>query len=246
MIDFHCHLDLYPDPHKIANECQSRNLYILSVTNTPSAWSGTAALAHDSDRIWTALGLHPQIAHERKGELPLFEQLLPKTRYVGEIGLDGAPEFKLHWPDQITVFTKILDSCSRVGGRILSIHSRRAVMPVLDALEAHSGAGIPILHWFSGSMRELERAVELRCWFSVNQAMLGGIKGRELVAKMSRDHVLTESDGPFTLVNGRAALPWDTELSAIALAELWTEPIDKVHKQLVSNMLSLRQWKACL
>ena len=52
----------------------------------------------------TALGLHPQLAHERKSELPLFDELLPQTEYVGEIGLDGAPEFRKSWRDQCDVF----------------------------------------------------------------------------------------------------------------------------------------------
>src|ERR1035437_8151628 len=60
----------------------------------PSAWQGTSALAAPTKRIRTALGLHPQLAHERMNELPLFDSYLPETRYVGEIGLDGAPEFR--------------------------------------------------------------------------------------------------------------------------------------------------------
>ena len=101
-------------------------MYILSVTTTPSAWHGTSTLANGKNRIRTALGLHPQLAHERKSELPLFDDLVMKTRYVGEIGLDGAPEFREHWKDQVEVFEHILKTCSTAGGRILSIHSRRA------------------------------------------------------------------------------------------------------------------------
>src|SRR5258708_3936522 len=37
MIDFHRHLDLYPDPQGVAREYVARELYILSVTTTPSA-----------------------------------------------------------------------------------------------------------------------------------------------------------------------------------------------------------------
>jgi TatD DNase family protein len=239
VIDFHCHLDLYPNPYQVANDCVSRNLDVLSVTTTPSAWSGTTALAHGSAHIRTALGLHPQLAHERKSELLLFERFLPDARYVGEIGLDGTPEFKRHWSDQTLVFTYILSACARAGGRILSIHSRRAATPVLDALQAHSGAGTPILHWFSGSQRELARAVELGCWFSVGPAMLVGSKGRDLTANMPRDRVLTESDGPFARVDGRAALPWDSERAATGLAELWAKPVDEVREQLVSNLRCL-------
>src|SRR5688572_3852935 len=97
MIDFHCHLDLYPDAAKVRDECVRRELDILSVTTTPSAWRGTSALAQKAPRIRTALGLHPQLAHERQSELALFDSILPETRYVGEIGLDGAPEFRPHW-----------------------------------------------------------------------------------------------------------------------------------------------------
>lgn len=212
---------------------------MLSVTTTPSAWSGTVALVSGSAKIRTALGLHPQIAHERKGELALFERLLVETRYVGEIGLDGAPEFKRHWVDQVMVFERILDACTRGGGRILSIHSRRAATPVLEALEAHRGAGTPILHWFSGSHRELARAVDLGCWFSVGPAMLNGDKGRALVSKMPRDRILTETDGPFAQIDGRSALPWDVERAVTGLAELWGETIPVAREHLKGNLLRL-------
>lgn len=239
MIDFHCHLDLYPDPHAIARECVARGLYILSVTTTPSAWAGTAALAHEAPRIRTALGLHPQIAHERKGELPLLERLLPDVRYVGEIGLDGGPEYKRHWQDQVFVFTRILELCAGVGGRVLTIHSRRAAVSVLDALEAHPGAGTPILHWFSGTQRELARAVDLNCWFSVGPAMLASEKGRALAAKMPRDRLLTETDGPFAQLEGSMALPWDAERAIALLADMWTEPETAVRDRLATNLRRL-------
>ena len=108
MIDFHCHLDLYPRPVAVRDECDRRGLHILSVTTTPSAWKGTCALTSGSGRIRTALGLHPQLAHERRQELALFDRLLPDTPYVGEIGLDGAPEFRKHWRSQLAVLEHIL------------------------------------------------------------------------------------------------------------------------------------------
>jgi TatD DNase family protein len=157
VIDFHCHLDLYPDPARLVAECRQRGLYVLSVTTTPSAWKGTSALASDAPRIRTALGLHPQLAHQRKSELSLFDELLPQVRYVGEVGLDGAPEFRPHWQSQVAVFEHILSHCSAAGGRIMTIHSRRASVAVLDRLEAFPGAGRFILHWFSGNVRDLDR-----------------------------------------------------------------------------------------
>lgn len=241
MIDFHCHLDLYPDPHAVVRECVARGVYVLSVTTTPSAWAGTAALAHDAPRIRTALGLHPQIVHERKAELPLFERLLPEVRYVGETGLDGGPEYKRHWHDQVSAFTRILELCEKAGGRILTVHSRRAARAVLDTLAAHPGAGLPILHWFSGTPRELKQAVDLGCWFSIGPAMLAGDKGRALAARMPRDRVLTETDGPFAQLDGRAALPWDAEQAIISLAEVWDQPVAEVRARISDNLRHLAE-----
>ena len=34
VIDFHCHLDLYPNHHSVRQECDRRGMYILSVTTT--------------------------------------------------------------------------------------------------------------------------------------------------------------------------------------------------------------------
>lgn len=236
MIDFHCHLDLYPDPHGVARACADRGLYVLSVTTTPSAWVGTAALAQGNTRTRTALGLHPQLAHQRKSELAQFERLLGETRYVGEIGLDGAPEFKRYWDDQIEVFKSILDLCCEAGGRVMSIHSRRAAKPVLDMLESRPAAGTPILHWFSGSVRELARAVDLGCWFSIGPAMLRGEKGRELAAKMPRERVLTESDGPFAQIAGRSMWPWEAGEVIGDLGKIWGCPPADVERQLLANL----------
>ena len=48
------------------------------------------ALAQDAPRIRTALGLHPQIAHERAHELALLEQLLGGLRR-GRAGSQSGP-----------------------------------------------------------------------------------------------------------------------------------------------------------
>lgn len=239
MIDFHCHLDLYPDPIKVADECRRRGLYVLSVTTTPSAWQGTHALSQAGDRIRTALGLHPQIAHERRSELALFDAILPTTRYVGEIGLDGSPELRPHWETQIAVFEHVLAACAAAGGRIMSIHSRRAAKAVLDRLGAVPDIGTPVLHWFSGSMRDLDRAVALGCWFSVGPAMLSGERGRSLVAKMPRDRVLTESDGPFAQIGGAPVMPWQVDDAGAALARLWSVSTAEVDKTIRANLREL-------
>lgn len=239
MIDFHCHLDLYPDAARVAHDCRRRGLYVLSVTTTPSAWKGTSALAGDTPRIRTALGLHPQIAHERVGELGLFDELLPQVRSVGEIGLDGAPEFRPHWHTQVAVFEHILAKCSEAGGRPMTVHSRRASSAVLDRLQAFPDAGTPALHWFSGSLRDLDRAINLGCWFSVGPAMLKGENGRALVARMPPERVLTESDGPFAQIDGVPVMPWHVDTAVHELSRIWSLPYEKTNQMILGNLRRL-------
>jgi len=239
VIDFHCHLDLYPNPIAVRDECVSRGLYVLSVTTTPSAWLGTSALAAHTQRIRTGLGLHPQLAHERQNELVLFDRFLPETRYVGEIGLDGGSEFRSHWQSQLVVFEHILEKCRAAGGRIMSLHSRRASAALLNYLEKFTEAGTPVLHWFSGSFRELELAINLGCWFSIGPAMLASEKGRALAARMPRERVLTESDGPFAQLNGEAVMPWQVQNAIGALSQIWSLPPEEVDRNINRNLRNL-------
>jgi TatD DNase family protein len=239
VIDFHCHLDLYPNPHVVRDECTRRNLDVLSVTTTPSAWHGTTALAANAKRIRTALGLHPQLAHERRNELTLFDTLISDAPYVGEIGLDGAPEFRKYWSDQVAVFEHILSKCGEAEGRIMSIHSRRASGAVLDYLEKSPEAGTPVLHWFSGSLRDLDRAINLGCWFSIGPAMLTNEKGRALAARMPCERVLTESDGPFAQLNGEALKPWDVERAIQELGVIWSLQPGEVEQKIDRNLNTL-------
>ncbi|MCL4217032.1 MAG: TatD family hydrolase [Candidatus Hydrogenedentes bacterium] len=239
MIDFHCHLDLFENPQEVARQCQERGLYVLSVTTTPSAWAGTKRLAEGAERIRTAIGLHPELAHTRKHEFDLLEEILPETRYVGEIGLDGTKAHRPYWSSQVEVFELILQACKGVGGRFMSIHSRGATGAVLDVLENNKEAGVPVLHWFSGSSRELRRAVDLGCWFSVGPAMLRGQKGQDLVAKMPQERVLTETDGPFVKVEERPMFPWEVSVAEVDLQRIWRVSGESVEEILRANLMRL-------
>lgn len=208
MIDFHCHLDLYPDPQEVLAGVDQRGTYVLAVTTTPKAWRGTKKLVGDRKRVRVALGLHPEVVAQRHGEVALLCSLIPETRYVGEIGLDGSPAHRRSLEMQMTVFERILRECSEHGGRIMSIHSRGAASEVIDALDRHPRAGTAILHWFSGTKSELARAVELGCWFSVGPAMLRSARGRELAAAMPPDRILTETDAPFARGGNQPLMPW--------------------------------------
>ncbi|MDN5972963.1 Qat anti-phage system TatD family nuclease QatD [Bifidobacterium crudilactis] len=239
MIDFHCHLDLYQSAPAVADESQRRDVGLLSVTTTPSAWGGTTRLAKGRSAIRTAIGLHPQLAGQRKHELVLFDRYLASTLFVGEVGLDGSPECRGFWDDQLEVFDHVLQACSSGGEKVISIHSRRAAKDVLDQLDRYDRIKTPILHWFSGSRSQLKRAVERECWFSVGPAMLAGAKGRDLVAAMPNDKVLLETDGPFAQVRRQGLNPWDITAALGPLAELWGVTAHETRQRIEANERAL-------
>jgi TatD DNase family protein len=239
VIDFHCHLDLYPQPHEIVAQCAQRRIYLLSVTTVPSAFEGTAALAPAGGRIRTALGLHPEIAVARRHELSLFERLLPRTPYVGEVGLDASSDHRAAIDSQAAILRDILKLCAGAKGKIITLHSRGATGLLLDRLADEPSAGAFILHWYLGTAKQISRAAEMKCWFSVGPAMLTSKRGLMAVKSMPREYILPESDGPFGQVAGRPALPWEAWTVVPKLAEMWRESEAEVEAQLLDNLRRL-------
>lgn len=235
MIDFHCHLDLMASPEKVVRELEEAQAYVLSVTTTPKAFPKTSRLVRKGGRIRTALGYHPQLVAERTNELSLFERMLAETRYVGEVGLDGGKEFASSKDAQSKVFGTILDLCSSQGSKIISIHSRHAASAVLDKLTEHPKCGIPVLHWFTGSLNELERAIKMGCWFSVGAPMLRSKKGIDTLKIIPKERVLTETDAPFATTDIRASLTTATK----GLAKIWGVDEVEANSSIISNLKKL-------
>ena len=235
-MDFHCHLDLFDKPQDVIARSEASGIYVLSVTTTPKAFPGTRRLAAKARRIHTALGLHPQLAHERFSELSLFDHMLAETAYVGEIGLDASTDFKEHLQAQLLVFRHILGSCQDAGGRVLSIHSRGAADQVLEELSRFPEAGLPILHWFSGTSPQLARAIDEDFWFSVGPAMLKSKTGMERLSSMPQNRVLLESDGPFARLSGKPIEPVHVGEIVKGMASAWGQSISRTTDQLRKNL----------
>lgn len=241
MVDFHCHLDLYPDLAEAIRTCDVAHTATLAVTTTPKAFRRNVQLASTSKFVRVGLGLHPQLVQERWNELPLFEALLAETRYVGEIGLDAGPQYYSSFERQTETFRRILVACASHRDKILSIHSVRAAPKVLDHVEElfPRGMGKVVLHWFSGSAAEALRATSLGCYFSINQAMFKSDKGVSLIKKIPLDRILTETDGPFVEIDGHPIGPGDVSEVVRLLASTFGNEVDDMRRTLVKNLATL-------
>lgn len=240
-VDFHCHLDLYPDHAALIAECDRERVATLAVTTTPKAWSRNRDLAAASAHVRVALGLHPQLVAEREAEIALFERHLAETRYVGEVGLDAGPRFYRSFEAQERVFQRVLRACAEQGGKILTVHSVRATGKVLTHLEhcLPPSRGRVVLHWFTGNLAEARRAAALGCYFSINAEMLRSPKHRQLVATLPADRLLTETDGPFVEVDGRPVRPKQVSDAVAMLADARGETVAAMARTVVDNFRSL-------
>jgi TatD DNase family protein len=240
-VDFHCHLDLYPDLAQSVAACEAARVFTLAVTTTPKAWRRNNELASKTRYVRAALGLHPQLVADRAHELKLWEELLPQSRYVGEVGLDAGPRFFRSLELQKQVFQQILSKCAKAGDKIVSVHSVRTVKSVLDMVEAHLPAsrGRVVLHWFTGTKAEARRAVELGCYFSINYAMTTNEKHKAVLAELPLQRLLTETDGPFTKTADRPAEPPDAELVVVAMAKLRGQSAQTMCSQVMCNLKTM-------
>lgn len=240
-VDYHCHLDLYPDFENQFQACGSNRIATLGVTTTPRAWPRNKELADRSSCVRVALGIHPQIVKEFPNELPGFEKYLPETRHVGEVGLDAGPAHYKSYAEQKVVFETILRLCAQARGKILSVHCVRAAKDLLNLIEIHLAGTTNkvVLHWFSGSESEVRRAVSLGCFFSVNHLMLAKPTAIQYLANIPKDRLLTETDGPFTKVGIRAAIPSDVRVTTEQLAILLRMNSDATRELLCKNLTML-------
>lgn len=240
-IDFHCHLDLYENHSELIARCDEEDVATLAVTTTPKAWPRNRELAAHSRHVRVALGLHPQLVAERAGEIREFERYLPECRYVGEVGLDAAPQYFRSMPEQRKVFERVLRLCAEQGGKILTVHSVRAVKEVLEMTETHfaHGGSRMVLHWFTGTKAEARRAAELGCYFSINARMLQKPMHRALVQDLPIERLLTETDGPFVAHGERPVEPGDVKETVSQLAAVLSVSAEDMARQLLSNLRSL-------
>lgn len=242
-VDFHTHLDLYPDLAQAIATCEGKRVATLAVTTTPKAFERNVELSADSDFVRVGLGLHPQLVADRHLEIDLLERLLPRTRYVGEIGLDRGPAHYRSFELQKSVFGRILRACAEQGDKILSLHSVRSTKPVLDMLDEHlpPDRGGVVLHWFTGSKAEARRAVDRGCYFSVNEGMLASGTGLRVMREIPIDRVLTETDGPFLARGAEPIEPGDVGRAVEMIASFVGSPVEAVRTKILSNLQRLLQ-----
>ena len=197
MFDMHCHVDLIDPMNRFCATAAMLDLSILAMTTTPRAYHAETNMLRNYQSVYVALGLHPQLVSERKQELAIFDRYVASSKFIGEVGLDFSKRFYSSKEDQIIAFEHIIQAC--VHSKTISVHSVFSDKHVLDILEkyrttVHNNC---ILHWYSGSLKQLDRALEMGCYFSINEQMLMSANGLKVIHRIPVERMVLESDAPF-------------------------------------------------
>jgi len=239
MIDTHCHIDLYSHPTEVAAAADRAGVLTVIVTNLPSAFERALPFVETMRNIRLALGLHPLVAEQHKCELQKFRELIDKTSYIGEIGLDFSRAGYATREIQIESFRYVLKA---LQGRpkFVTLHSRQAESVVLELLEEEQ-QGPVVFHWYSGALSTLATAVRLGHFFSINPAMINSPNGKKIIEALPQDRILTETDGPFVKIGRRLAIPSDVSIVENYLARAWRMEQREVRLKIRTNFFELIQ-----
>lgn len=196
--DTHMHFDLYRDRDAVLDYIEAQHSFTLAVTNLPEIYERYLGLYQNYNYVRIALGFHPELASHYHHQVTTFRRLVSSTRYIGEVGLDYKTTDRSNKKIQRSVFNSIVEACeSESNSKIISIHSRRAETDVIDIIRDVKRSKI-IMHWYSGSLENMESALDLGCYFSINHNMIQSKAGKKIIDRIPLNRILIESDAPFT------------------------------------------------
>jgi TatD DNase family protein len=168
-----------------------------------------------------------------------FADLLDRTPFAGELGLDGTS--RVPAMRQRKTLRTALEVLAEKP-RIVSLHSYAATTTVLGELEAIPVRGT-ILHWWLGEPAQTRRAIDLGCFFSINEAM---VRRPKLLAELPLERVLTETDHPFGNRHSPGERrPGNVAAVELALAQRYGLSPAELRQRVWSNLGSLVALASC-
>lgn len=156
----------------------------------------TLELAKKSNLILPFIGIHPECANE---ELENISRLIEENHNyisgIGEIGLDSTYVTQNEDVKKQTQVFETLLSFAEKFNKPISIHSRKSLDDVFEIMTSYNTKHA-LLHWFDGSKKQLQRAMDMGFFVSYGPVMIYANDKQTLLSKTSESQILVETDGP--------------------------------------------------
>lgn len=206
IIDSHCHLDMSDYAEEIDDvikRAQNAGVgLILTVATTPDEYDRALEIAKKYPFIYTAFGIHPEIAG--KGYLITTEELIkklkaPKIIAVGETGLDYFYGSATKEAQKELLRTHC--EAARQTNLPIIIHTRDADDDLIEIIEEElkKGTFTGVIHCFSSGDKLAQKALEWGFYISFSGILTfkKAIELQEIAKKIPINRVLVETDAPF-------------------------------------------------
>lgn len=253
-VDSHAHIDgpeFDADRAAMLERAHAAGVSLILNVGTGDPHSGVferaIEMAHQHERIYTAIGVHPHDArhYDDKAESHI-KDLLSRQRVIawGEIGLD------FHYNNsprevQIEVFKRQLNAAREAAVPVI-IHTREAENETVEFLQSdYSDAECRgVFHCFSGSKDLAHRALDLgfALSFSGIVTFRRADELREIAKEVPLDRLLIETDCPFLApvpYRGKRNEPAYVVEVARCIAELRGLPIEEIARVTTDNFQNL-------
>ena len=199
LYDAHIHLSDTEYEHDIPlilNHMKKLRVKACCVSMDYSSSKKTLELGKQSDLILPFLGVHPEKAQDdTELVFKLIDENNEKISGIGEIGLDNTyTNSDEEFQKQEEVFKTQLSYAEKFG-KPVSIHSRKTLDKILEILPSYKVPSI-LLHWFDGSKKQLQQAMDLDCYVSFGPVTVYSKDKQVLLSKANKDKILVETDGP--------------------------------------------------
>ena len=207
LIDAHVHLtddELFRLKEHVIAMLDSMRIKALSVSMDLE--TSRRNLVLKSDMILPFIGIHPWTDYEDLDNFVVFvEEHIDEIYGIGEIGLDK--KYNNDYDKQKVIFKAMLELADKYH-KPISVHSRASLDDIFDILSSYNLS--VLLHWFSGSKRQLRRANDNGYYLSYGPALLYASDKPHLLMASRKDLILAETDGPVRYprcFEGKMALP---------------------------------------
>ena len=199
LYDAHIHLSDAEYEHDIPlilNCMKKLCIKACCVSMDYSSSKKTLELGNQSDLILPFIGVHPEKAQDdTESVFNLIDENSEKISGIGEIGLDNTyTNSDEEFGKQEEVFKTQLSYAEKFG-KPVSIHSRKTLDQILEILPSYKVPSV-LLHWFDGSKKQLQKAMDLECYVSFGPVMVYSQDKQVLLSKADKDKILVETDGP--------------------------------------------------
>lgn len=196
------------------------------------------ALGEKYDKMYAAVGFHPENLPETEEEFQTLIPLLSNKKVValGEIGLD------YYWDipkeQQLIYFEKQLELANSLNMPVI-VHDREAHGDTLEILKKYKPKGV--LHCFSGSVETANEILNLGMYIGIGGVVTfkNARKTVEVAEMLPADRILLETDCPYL-----APVPFRGKLCHSGLIAYTAERIAEIRGTTAKEIVETTRYNA--